>query len=341
MKNSLQNREYLIKRHRLSHRQIDNLLGENRSKEFINTSIQSLEFIKHFIELIDILNEHNISYISFKGPLLSQQIYGDPTVRFSHDIDILVDKNCMNEINKVLLDAGYSYIGETIWPDNKNQIKILMDSIQHLGYLHSQHGLMVEIHWTLSITLPVTLPILQKVISWNKNEEFFYGRKIMTFSPEFNLLYLIIHGSKHGWQRLKWLVDIKDYPYDKIDQQKFEELIKIFHAQRIVSQTYVILMHYLNYNQPMLFKTKVPNRILKYVYAFMDNPIYENQGIKDSISFLMYKLLLFKNTYYKFSVFTDMMISSHDAFKIKSSYKIVYFIYRPYSYIKRRVYNAT
>ena len=93
MNNLLQDREYLIKRHRLSHRQIDNLLGETKSKEFIHTSMQSLEFIKHFIELIDLLKQHNISYINFKGPLLSQLIYGDPTVRFSHDIDILVDKN--------------------------------------------------------------------------------------------------------------------------------------------------------------------------------------------------------------------------------------------------------
>jgi len=340
MNNLLQDREYLIKRHRLSHRQIDNLLGETKSKEFIHTSMQSLEFIKHFIELIDLLKQHNISYINFKGPLLSQLIYGDPTVRFSHDIDILVDKNNMDAINQVLLGAGYSNTDNAKWPDNKDQIKILIDSIHHLGYRHNQHGLMVEIHWTLSITLPVRLPVLQKVISINKKEEIICGRKIMTFSPEFNLLYLIIHGSKHGWQRLKWLVDIKDYPYDKIDRQKFEELIKLFNAQRIVSQTYVILRYYFNYDQPLLFKTKVPNRILKSVYYFIDNPIKEYQGLTYNISFLLYKLLLFNNLYYKFSVLIEIMTSSHDAFKIKSSHKIVYLLYRPYSYIKRRVFHA-
>ena len=340
MNNLLQDRENLITRHRLSHRQIDILFVENKSKEFINISILSLEFIKHFIELIDILDQHSIPYISFKGPLLSQQIYGDPTVRFSHDIDILVDKNSMDEINKVLLNAGYSNMYNTMWPDNKNQIKMLMDSIHHLGYRHNQHGLIVEIHWTLSTTLPVKSRVLQKVIDGNRRGEIICGRKIMTFSLEFNLLYLIIHGSKHGWQRLKWLVDIKDYPYDKINEQKFEELINLFHAQRIVSQAYIILRHYFNYDQPLLFKTKVPDRILKSVYSFIDNPINEHQGIADNISFLLYKLLLFKNPYYKFSIFMEMMTSSHDAFKIKSSYKIVYFIYRPYSYIKRKVFHA-
>lgn len=340
MENSLQDREYLFKRHRLSHRQIDNLLGESKSKEFIQTSLQSLEFLKHFIELIDLLNLHNISYINFKGPLLSQLIYGDPTVRYSNDIDILIDKNDMDEINQILLDAGYTFLNNMTWPDNKKQQGVLLNFMHHLGYWHREHGFMVEIHWSFSSMFPIRATALQEIISGNLQQENFYGRKLMTFSPEFNLLYLIFHGSKHAWQRLKWLVDIKDYPFDKIDKDKFERLIIQFHAQRIVSQAYFILKHYFDYEQPLLFRTTVPDHMQEYVYAFVDEPVKEQQNVKEYISATYYRFLLFKNIYYKFSVFREMMTYTKDIFKIRSSYRIVYFLYRPYSYIKRRVFHA-
>ncbi len=38
----------------------------------------------------------------------------------------------------------------------------------------------------------------------------------------------------------EWLVDIKDYPFEEIDKEKFYELVSKMEAERIVSQTNIL-----------------------------------------------------------------------------------------------------
>lgn len=84
-------RKLLHQRHRLSHQQIDRLLGESHSKEFLGEKIERMEAVRNFLSVTDLLRENEIPFVSIKGPLLSYRIYGDPSVRFSHDIDLLIE----------------------------------------------------------------------------------------------------------------------------------------------------------------------------------------------------------------------------------------------------------
>jgi hypothetical protein len=45
------------------------------------------------------------------------------------------------------------------------------------------------------------------IVSENLQEIVFSGRKF-TILNRLELLFLLLHGSRHGWERLKWLVDI-------------------------------------------------------------------------------------------------------------------------------------
>ena len=92
----LKDRNYLRERHRLSHQQIDTLLGEDKSGEFINDKLKQFELVRHFLYITDKLRINNIPFISIKGPLLSLRLYGDPTVRISSDIDLLINKGQIN-----------------------------------------------------------------------------------------------------------------------------------------------------------------------------------------------------------------------------------------------------
>jgi hypothetical protein len=71
MNNSLSDRNYLYKRHRLSHQQIDGWLGENRSKEYLPEKLERLEAVKNFLAVTDLFRQSDIHFISLKGPLLS------------------------------------------------------------------------------------------------------------------------------------------------------------------------------------------------------------------------------------------------------------------------------
>jgi hypothetical protein len=116
---SLSDRTYLHDRHRLSHQQIDRWLKEDSGKEFLPEKIMQLQTVSHFIGVTDLLREHGISFVPLKGPLLSYRIYQDAAVRFSHDLDILVDLENLETVVQILLENGYTFVDGVIWPEKK------------------------------------------------------------------------------------------------------------------------------------------------------------------------------------------------------------------------------
>jgi hypothetical protein len=88
----------------LSHQQIDHWLGKIAA--ILQEKLNHLKMLRNFIAITDLLRQNEIPFISLKGPLLSQHIYNDPTVRFSHDIDILIDEQQIDSTVKLFLDNG-------------------------------------------------------------------------------------------------------------------------------------------------------------------------------------------------------------------------------------------
>ncbi len=331
-------RERLHDRHRLSHQQIDGLLGENKSREFMAEKMQVLSKIRYFIQIIDLLQQNQIGFICLKGPVLSQQLYGDPSLRLSHDVDLLLtNRSDMTNVNDLLTGLDYVGADNLSWPGETSRQKILMDCVHHLAYENKENQFMVEIHWSVSEPFPLKTKIFSKIVENNRQQIAFGGREVTVFAPELNLLYLIIHGAKHGWQRLKWLVDIKDFPFETINADRWHDLVKQLKAGRMVSQTGFLLNHFFQINQQLFVQSPIPRLLKSYPLTFIDEDVLLQRPISDSIAGTRYKFLLCRGFIYKLRAFQTSAIVPIDFSRIKSSSRIVYFFYRPYSYIKRRM----
>jgi hypothetical protein len=341
MINRILSREYLYSRHRLSHQQIDCLLGEGSQKEFLAEKMQILDKIKYFIPIIDLLQKNDIPFLCLKGPVLSQQLYNDPSVRLSHDVDLLLsDRADMDRVNRLLVSQGYLGVDNLSWPEESSRQKLLMDSVHHLAYVHQIHKFMVEIHWSVYTPFPIRAKQFWRIVENNRQQVSFLGREVTVFAPELNLLYLVIHGSKHGWQRLKWLIDIKDFPFETIDPAKWKELMMRLKAERMVSQAGFLMHHFFNIAQPLLTVGKMPLFLKTHPLKIINEDIPQQGSVWSSFADLRYRLLLCKSCVYKLRVLQSMAISTGDLFCIRSSSRIVYLLYRPYSYIKRRIVHA-
>ena len=76
----------------------------------------------------------------------------------------------------------------------------------HIVYFHPQKNIMLEIHWRLE-------PFPSKELTFN---ELWARRRVsqITNYPVYFLgeedlfVYLVSHGARHGWFRLRWLLDI-------------------------------------------------------------------------------------------------------------------------------------
>ncbi len=340
MTNSLSDRNYLHDRHRLSHQQIDRWLGENRSKEFLDEKLKRLEAVKHFLSVTDLFSQNGISFISLKGPLLSLRIYGDPSVRLSHDVDILIEDDRIEPAMKVLIENGYQLTQGEFWPSKKNQQELLIKSAHHLVFYNQKVNSILELHWIIMHEFPLSHKMQKEVITKNITEIVFAERTFTVFTKEFELLYLMIHGAIHGWNRLKWLVDIKEYPIADINMNIFQELVDRFKAGRIVLQTNCLLKEYFNVQLPFDSDTHFSKYIINYAHNCILNDTVDGFPIKRIIRRYRYEWLLIPSFYSKCRTLREILFRPRDIIAINSSSKLMYFLYRPFSFIKRRIFHA-
>lgn len=340
MDGKFNDRTYLHDRHRLSHQQIDNLLGENRAAEFMSEKVKLLEDVKNLLYITDLLVQNGIEFVCLKGALLSYRLYKDPAVRISHDIDILISEDNVGPAADLLLKNGFNLNKGVIWPAQVSQRDLILKNEQHLSFYNNSMKCCVEIHWTLMQGLAVTQNQLRKIIIKNLVKESLAGRDLPALSKEFELLFLLIHGSRHAWCRLKWLADIKDYPFDEIDKDKFCKLVKEMKTGRIVSQTNILLEKLFNVTMPFNEKVRLPKRLINYPLYALDATIEVNLSIKENIKLLRYRWNMFSSPFYKFRFFTSLFYRGGDLSAIDSVSPVVYYIYRPYGLIKRRLFNA-
>jgi hypothetical protein len=336
----LQNRIYLHDRHRLSHQQIDAWLIENRGKEFLQEKLKQLDAVKTFLWVTDLIRNEGIQFVSLKGPLLSYRIYKDPTVRISHDIDILVEVVALERITKILKENGYSFSEGSDWPQKKIQQELIIRAYHHLSFYNQERGSCVEIHWVLMNNLPVSSSKMKNIVSENLSEMDFAGRKFTVLNKEIELLFLLIHGSRHGWSRLKWLVDIKDYPIGEVDIEIFEKLSSKLRARRIIGQANFFLNIFFQMQLPFNGDSRLADFFIHFAQQSIDDEIRKEQSTKDLIRIYQYQWFMFSGFYHRFKLVSSALFRPGDISVIDSSYKIMYLFYRPYSFIKRRILNV-
>lgn len=335
-------RETLNIRHRLSHQQIDAWLGENRSKEFFEEKLKHLKKVQHFIGVTDFLRKHEIIFTCLKGPLLSQRIYNDSSVRFSHDIDILIDDSKINEILQLFLKNGYQFIEGVFWPNNLMQQELLIKNTHHISLYNKELRLCVEVHWTLMHILPISSKKMKILLAQNQTEMIFSGRKFTILNSEFELLYLLLHGSRHCWARLKWLLDIKDYPFNKIDISAFNTLIDTFKAERITGQTNFLLNKYFDKQLPAGIKQKQYAKLNQLALAYIesDRIVFNEYSMEEIKRGYLNCYLMFPGLIHKYQLLIKILFREGDIRDFNLPFKFLYFIYRPYSFIKRRIFHA-
>ncbi|WP_340112529.1 nucleotidyltransferase family protein [Maribellus mangrovi] len=256
-------REILYQHHQLSHDQIDDLLGENRRSEFPGAKAQHLPKLAEFNALISLFIEEGIEFIPFKGPILSYLLYKDPLYRNYQDLDFFIKAESLSKAYELLLQRGYSspYFS---WPESEQKQQRLFKYTNQAALIHPAGELSVEFHWQPFKSNVLRQQSIQELL-WNNTRTIdFGGQTIKLLNREFELLYLIIHGGLHRWERLKWLVDIKDYLVKVgYEQSVFSGYVKELKAGRMVALCNAMLKEFFPDIEPLSCTTKVSPWLLK------------------------------------------------------------------------------
>jgi hypothetical protein len=80
-------------------------------------------------------------------------LYGDPGLRQSRDLDLMVKPEDLDRTDRLLLDEGY----HRTFPDlelSTRQMEVLQSACQHYSYSHPQRSILLELHWRLNLWTP-------------------------------------------------------------------------------------------------------------------------------------------------------------------------------------------
>lgn len=172
------------------------------TRKYKRNTFQMLYLSAEMERINKLCNENEIRTIFLKGPVLSQDLYGDLSLRTSCDLDVLIPIQNLEKAEKLLLEQGYvkdDYI-QTILSDWKWRH-------HHITFFHPTRRIKLEIHWRLNPG-PGKEPGFEEL--WKrKRKSALTSNSVYMLGKEDLFLFLVSHGARHGWSRLRWLVDIK------------------------------------------------------------------------------------------------------------------------------------
>jgi hypothetical protein len=283
-----------------------------------------------------------IQLCALKGPLLAQRLYGDASLRTSVDLDLLIYPEDVEKAGALLLAGGYQR-SEPAIPLTPRQRQIYIQKRHDFAYYHPQHHFEIELHWAItSIKNLVSMQEVRQMLSRTRSMTF-AGTSLDVLSDEDLPVNLLIHGSKHSWLRLKWLVDFVVWMRQPVEpdwdglKKKMEDL----GLQRMLGQG-VLLANWL-FDTPIpepvqeLLKTepvayRMADRSLKFILN--DELTGEELG---KVRHIFHWMELKKGLRYKWNVFTNHLLVPEDwvELPLPDALYPLYFVMRPFIGLKR------
>jgi putative nucleotidyltransferase-like protein len=162
---------------------------------------------RELAQMLELFDANGIEAIPYKGPALAESVYGDVALREFGDLDILLRPRDVLRAKALLQARGY--VPE--YPlEPAVEAAFLRSSAQyHLVMVHEERG-MVELHWKTDPDFQVERIDDERWWAGLQRAPFGEGA-VRCFSPEETLLILCVHGSKHYWNALGWLVDVAEW----------------------------------------------------------------------------------------------------------------------------------
>ncbi len=176
----------------------------NMLREAVRDSSRwSLILLQEMFRLHERFESEEIPALPYKGPVLAWLAYGDFTRRACTDLDFVVPQQYIPQAASVLERAGYAAACDARELHAGEQ----PHAPGEYAFLRGVNFIRVELHTERTLRyFPVALDfgkMGQRLLGVQ-----LAGRIVRTFSVEDTLVMLCVHGAKHFWDRLGWILDI-------------------------------------------------------------------------------------------------------------------------------------
>lgn len=226
--------------------QIPAFVLEILSEQYRRNTFQMLHFSAEMEYVSQLFSQYQIPLLFLKGPTLGHDLYGDISLRTSGDLDVLVPMEQLTYTEGILRQAGYQ---------KDDYIKSVLNDWKwrhhHVTYTHPDKRIKLEVHWRLNPG-PAKEPTFHDL--WKrKRKSNLTNSVIYTLGNEDLLLFLTTHGARHGWSRLRWLLDIHKLLNKELNWRIVHKQFKTYHVSHIGGQALILSAE--------IFGTKIPGEL--------------------------------------------------------------------------------
>lgn len=198
---------------------------QNKSQHILK---QQLGLMRASKELQQAFEQRHIKHIFLKGPSLNQILWGRRMMRYSSDLDVLIQPKDIFKADAVLQTLKFTH-------ELSNKFIRLHQIFQRISIrkdvVYRREGLPqpLELHWKTSAT--------EFIVTSDKSPH---------LTDEEYALYLCLHAAKHGWSRLIWLVDIVAFiQVKKLDIVRLQALAKARYIGPVVEEATLLAQQWL------------------------------------------------------------------------------------------------
>jgi hypothetical protein len=148
-----------------------------------------------------ILRPLGAKFALIKGMTLGERHYGDPLIRHSQDIDVLLAPNDIVPVARMLRAEGWTMLNPD-WQGQPLEVFCRYASVVELG---SPEGVRVELHRRLDNT---GLVFDSRAVLARAEPMSVAGCDAYVLSPVDEFAYVCFHHARHGWSCLHWCADL-------------------------------------------------------------------------------------------------------------------------------------
>jgi hypothetical protein len=180
---------------------------ERLQRNFEEGAKRSLHLLGEQIRIDQLMRAQGLNVLLWKGPILAARLYGSCSYRTSCDIDLLAPARDCPRALEVLYQMGYIIPSSRL---NEQQLSYWQKTQHEARLVHPGTYAVIELHDAI---LPeyFLLKQLNSCAVFSRARESDGKFPVLALSPEDEFLALCGHGTKHSWDRLKWLCDIVQF----------------------------------------------------------------------------------------------------------------------------------
>ena len=191
--------------------------------------------------------EAGIPLLALKGPVVSQQLYGNPGLRLFADLDMIVDS--ADTLRGEALLASLSYRDEEPMMPGQRRTKHRFHGAT--AFVNDERGTQVDFHWRFGhVQFPLALPFAD---AWRRHIAVdLTGTPIDTLGLVDLTIFTCSHAAKHFWPGMETLAQFAALTRLPVDWEEVDRVAVAARAARRVGLSFLIAEEELGVPSPRL-----------------------------------------------------------------------------------------